>query len=221
MAFRYREQAANHRAVIRYQWAVIGLLIGALYGAGLGWHRAVAQQTFHVPPDLRSGAVVQKGAVPPATVYAFAHYIFQQLNRWPTDGASDYGNAIYRLSAYLTPRFRAELEADLDRRGRLGELLQRTRGVHEVLGAGYAERRVDVLGNATWVVWLDLQINEWVKGMQVKDTTVRYPLEVVHHDIDREQNPWGLALNGYAATPRRLTDEELAELGRRPAPERS
>ena len=90
------------------------LIIAALW---FGWSQAPKGLTVHVPPDLRSGATFTAGEVPPANVYAFAYYIFQQLNRWPEDGARDYGRAIFRVSPYLTPRYRAELIADLDLKG--------------------------------------------------------------------------------------------------------
>jgi hypothetical protein len=49
-----------------------------------------------------------------------------------------------------------------------------------------------------------------VGGVAVKETTVRYPLRVVLYDVGPEANPWGLALDGYAAAgPRRLTEDEL------------
>jgi len=207
MAFRYREQAATLKRVIEVQWLLAGLLLLALLGAGLGWHRAVEEQVLHIPPDLRSGATLRRGEVPPANVYAFAYYVFQQLNRWPEEGSRDYGRRIFALSAYLTPAYREILELDLERRGRQGELLGRTRAVHEAPSAAYSDARVALLGNGSWVVWLDVQIVEHVKGLRVKDTVVRYPLRVVHRDIDRERNPWGLALAGFAETPRRLGAE--------------
>ena len=45
---------------------------------------------------------------------------------------------------------------------------------------------------------LDAQLLETSRGMAVKDTYIRYPLHVVRYDVDRERNPWGLALNCYA-----------------------
>ena len=51
-----------------------------------------------------------------------------------------------------------------------------------------------------------------VKGMTVKKTTIRYPLRVVRFSIDPESNPWGLALDGFAASgPRRLSDSEPSD----------
>ncbi len=208
---RYRHEIDNVRAHLRTLWAVIGLealIIAALW---YGWSQAPKALTIHVPPDLRSGAILTVEAVPPANVYSFAFYIFQQLNRWPEDGARDYGRAIFRVSPYLTPKYRAELLADLALKGRRGELAYRVRGVQGIPGHGFEERRVDILGDGVWVVWLDLDLFESVKGMTVKKTAIRYPVRVVRHAVDLEANPWGLALDGFAGEgPRRLTAEDLA-----------
>jgi integrating conjugative element protein (TIGR03746 family) len=211
---RYRHEIDNVRAHLRTLWAVIGLEMLVILALWLGWSRAPTELTVHVPPDLRSGAVLAVDQVPPANVYAFAYYIFQQLNRWPEDGARDYGKAIFRVSPYVTPKYRAELIADLELKGRQGELAYRVRGVQEMPGHGYEERRVDILKDGVWVVWLDLDLYESVKGMTVKKTAIRSPLRVVRYAVDLEANPWGLALDGFAAHgPRRLSEGELTEEG--------
>jgi len=208
---RYRYEIDNVRAHLRSLWVVIGLQLLVILALWFGWSQAPKTLTVHIPPDLRSGAVLTVGEVPPANVYAFAIYIFQQLNRWPEDGAQDYGKAIFRVSPYLTPRYRADLIADMDLKGRQGELAYRVRGVQEVPGHSFEEKRVDVLSKGIWVVWLDLDLYESVKGMTVKRTDIRYPIRVVHQDIDPEVNPWGLALDGFAGEgPRRLTKAERA-----------
>ena len=166
-----------------------------------GWSQSPKHLRVHVPPDLRSGAQLSVDEVPAANVYAFAFYIFQQLNRWPENGATDYGSAIFRISPYLTPRYRNDLIEDMELKARRGELAYRVRGVHEVPGHGFEERRVDVLSSDAWIVWLDLDLMESVKGMTVKKTAIRYPLRVVRHAVDLEANPWGLALDGFADLP--------------------
>lgn len=207
---RYRHAIDNVRSHLRSLWAVIGLQVVVIAALWFGWARAPATLTVHIPPDLRSGAVLAVDEVPAANVYAFAFYIFQQLNRWPEDGASDYGRAIFRVAPYLTPRYRADLIAELEHKGRQGELAYRVRGVQEIPGHGYEERRVECLDAQTWVVWLDLDILESVKGMTIKRTAIRYPLRVVRYAVDLDANPWGLALDGFADEgPRRLTPAEL------------
>ena len=207
---RYRHEIDNVRAHLRSLWAVIALQALVIAALWFGWSQAPKHLTVHVPPDLRSGAAQVVGEVPEANVYAFVFYIFQQLNRWATDGAEDYGQAIFRVSPYLSARYRTELIADMELKGKRGELAYRVRGVQEVPGHGYGEARVDVIDSATWVVWLDLELSESVKGMTVKKTYIRYPIRVKRLDIDPETNPWGLALDGFEAPgPRRLEPAEI------------
>jgi len=209
---RYRYEIDNVRSHLRSLWIIIGVLLVVILALWFGWSQSPRYLTVHVPPDLRSGATQSIDEVPPANVYAFAFYIFQQLNHWSEDGAQDYGKAIFRISPYVTPRYRADLIADMELKGKQGELAYRVRGVQEVPGHGYAERRVDVLAPGVWVVWLDIDLFESVKGMTVKKTSIRYPLRVVRLSIDPESNPWGLALDGFAASgPRRLSESELGD----------
>jgi len=209
---RYRYEIDNVRAHLRSLWTIIGVQLVVILALWFGWSQSPRHLTVHVPPDLRSGATQTVDEVPPANVYAFAFYIFQQLNHWSEDGAQDYGKAIFRISPYVTPRYRAELIADMELKGKQGELAYRVRGVQEVPGHGYEERRVDVLATGVWVVWLDIDLFESVKGMTVKKTSIRYPLRVVRLSVNPEANPWGLALDGFAATgPRRLNEAELAD----------
>ena len=211
---RYRHEIDNVRAHLRSLWAVIAIQVVIIAALWFGWSRVPERLTVHIPPDLRSGAVLAVDEVSLPNVYAFAFYIFQQLNRWPEDGATDYGRAIFRVSPYLTPRYRADLIAELEQKGRQGELAYRVRGVQEIPGHGYEERRVDLLNDDAWIVWLDLDLLESVKGMTVKRTAIRYPLRVVRYAVDLETNPWGLALDGFGAEgPRRLTDAELEDHG--------
>lgn len=209
---RYRYEIDNVRAHLRSLWIIIGVQIVVILALWFGWSQSPRHLTVHVPPDLRSGATQTIDQVPPANVYAFAFYIFQQLNHWSEDGAQDYGKAIFRISPYVTPRYRADLIADMELKGKQGELAYRVRGVQEVPGHGYVEQRVDVLAPGVWVVWLDIDLFESVKGMTVKKTSIRYPLRVVRLSVDPEANPWGLALDGFGATgPRRLSEAELAD----------
>ena len=110
---RYRYEIDNVRSHLRSLWAVIALQLLFIVALWIGWMRMPSSITVHIPPDLRSGSVMALDEVPAANVYAFAFYIFQQLNRWPEDGAEDYGKAIFRIAAYLTPEFRSQLIADM------------------------------------------------------------------------------------------------------------
>ena len=78
--FRNALNARDHHILsLRCACAVLFLL---LVIALIGWILSPRSLTIHNPPDLRSGSTAW-WEVPPATVYAFSFYIFQQLNSWP------------------------------------------------------------------------------------------------------------------------------------------
>ena len=206
---RYRYEIDNVRSHLRSLWIIIALLVLILAAGWIAWLRMPQQLTVHIPPDLRSGATLSLNEVPRANVYAFAFYILQQLNRWPNNGAVDYGKAIYRVSAYLTPRFRAALIADMQDKARAGELAHRSRSLQAIVDAAFASEHVQSIGANQWIVTLDLELNEHVQGMSVKKTRIRYPVRIVRYAVDAELNPWGLALDGYADSgPQRIEPNE-------------
>lgn len=216
MATRYRSENENLRAHIATLRGVVALLSLVIFGLWYGWDRAKGDLRIHIPPDLRSGAVLRPDDPRPENVYAFARTIFQGLNYWPEDGQTDYGKALFAATYYLTPRFRESLNADLDLRGRGGELDKRVRSIQEMPGHGYDEGRVRVLGNGAWVVTLDFRVHEFVRGTPVKTVAVSYPIRVVVLHTDPTQNPWGLALDGYDGDgPRRI--EAAAKAATAPA----
>lgn len=183
--------ASDHIRTLRIVIAVLLLFVIAQ------WLRnGVLQETrrLYVPPDLTQGAMVAFDQVPPPVVYTFASYIFQQLNRWKEDGEQDYQQQIYTLQGFFTPGCLAYLEADMNNKSRLGELRNRVRSIEEIANKGYSRQRVSILSSERWVVWVDFTIRETINGHPVKHIQVRYELPVEKFDVDKEVNPWGLAI---------------------------
>lgn len=202
---KFRNALDDSRAHVRSLWIVIALLVGIVLVLGIGLLRTPSHMTVHIPPDLRSGATIGGNRPNPPNVYAFASYIFKQLHRWAEDGSQDYSSQIFSLSAYLTPRYRSQLLTDLEQKAKRGELASRERGLQEIPGANYEERRVDIVSDDVWIVWLDMELSESVQGVPVKKKHIRYPLRVVRYEVDIEANPWGLALDGFdSAGPQSL-----------------
>ncbi|MCM2446222.1 TIGR03746 family integrating conjugative element protein [Rahnella sp. CG8] len=204
---RFRNEVHHLQSHVRTLRLASGafLLIAVLLG--FGWWSAPRDLTIHVPPDLRSGSTRKWWEVPPESVYTFAFYVFQQLNRWPTNGEDDYPRNLHALSAYLTPGCQAYLQQDYEYRRNNGELRQRVRGIYEIPGRGYGDNpgvRVRVLSPRDWLVTLDVSADEYFGSEQVKRALVRYPLKVTRLDVDPERNPFGLALDCYASTPQRI-----------------
>lgn len=204
---RFRHEIVHLQAHIRSLRLAAGALALLALLLGLGWWSAPRDLTIHIPPDLRSGSTRPWWDVPPENVYAFAFYIWQQLQRWPSDGEADYPRNLKTLSAYLTPACQAFLEQDYQRRRANGELRLRVRGVYEIPGRGYGEDpagRVRVISTRDWIVTLDLTADEYYSSEQIKRALVRYQLKVVRLDQDPEHNPFGLALDCYAQPPQRI-----------------
>ncbi len=201
----------SHIMTLRGIIAFMGLMIIFLW---YGWNNSKTDIRIHIPPDIRSGAVLKADEISPPNIYTFAGYIFQQLNHWEKNGEKDYGMQIFKTAPYLTPKYREYLINDLDIRGKKGELTGRTRTIQAIPGQGYEERRVDLINENTWVVWLDYHIKESVRGMEIKDVRIRYPVRVIRYNVNPETNPWGLALDGFADKgPQRITDTDVAAEG--------
>ncbi len=97
---------------------------------------------IHIPPDLTAGATVRPDDPGPPHVYTFALYIWQQLYRWPSDGAVEYRAKLDALVHFLTPACRQDRLDDFAARNARRELAGRQRAVWELPGRGYAAERV-------------------------------------------------------------------------------
>lgn len=205
---RFRNEVHHLQAHVRTLRLGAGALFVVVLLLGFGWWSAPRQLTIHVPPDLRSGSTRAWWDVPPENVYAFAFYVWQQVQRWPTDGEQDYPRNLHALSAYFTPACQAFLRQDYEHRRSSGELRQRVRGIYEIPGRGYGEDpklRVKTVSDRDWIVTMDVAADEYFADEQVKRALVRYTVKVVRADVDPERNPFGLMLDCYSDMPQRIT----------------
>ena len=205
---------SDHVLTLRIAIGVLLIIVLAQW-----WRNGTLQETrrLYIPPDLTQGLVTDLQQVPAPTVYTFAYYIFQQLYRWRLDGEQDYPKQIYALQGFLTPSCVAALEEDMNNKQRLGELRHRVRTVQEIQGHTYSPRRVLIETGNSWLLWLDVNVRETINGHPVKDVMLRYTLRVVRFDVDREVNPWGLALAcDEGMQPQRLQDDDIGKPFQRP-----
>jgi integrating conjugative element protein (TIGR03746 family) len=191
-------------------WRGFTLFLGVLLLFGLMVHKSkINDFTIHIPPDLTAGKVQNINHVAHASVYTFSTYIYQQINRWKEDGKKDFTKNIETLRFYLTPRYYQQLKTEYKKKLQQGELQGRIRGVSEMAGHNYTEDKVTMLAkNRAWEVKVDLNVQEWFRGMEVKNVNIQYPLKVVRFDIDKERNPWGLALDGYVSKPIKIIEKK-------------
>ena len=100
---RYRNALAGQREAIRALWGAVAVALVCALILGVGWMTAPSALRIHIPPDLTAGATVRPDAPGPPHVYTFALYIWQQLYRWPSDGATEYRAKLDALVHFLTP----------------------------------------------------------------------------------------------------------------------
>ncbi|WP_020406863.1 PFL_4703 family integrating conjugative element protein [Hahella ganghwensis] len=199
----YKSKTDNLARDIRYRDRIIVGLFILLTICLWGWKDAPKDIDLHYPPDLRSGAISKIGEIPPENIYSFSHYIFQHLQNWETNGAQDYMDNRKKFRAFLTPQYQQFITDDAE--SRKADLLYRRRELHPIPGSSFESKSVKVLGPNSWVVFLDFQVKEYIKGSPVKDVYIRYPMKVVRYEVAREANPWQLALAGYVTPPIQLS----------------
>lgn len=201
---RFRNALTGRDAHIRsLNFAVGGLTAVCLFMA-FGWNNAAQDITVHNPPDLRAGSTRPWWEVPAPNVYDFAVRMFAQINRWPTNGTTDYKQNLHTYKWYITPQCREVLAQDYDEKRSKGELSGRERALFEIPGRGYKDWRVTTLSQDSWTVLADLQLKEYVKGTEVKTSLARWPLRIVRYDVDVNNNPWGLAIDCFDGPAREI-----------------
>ncbi|WP_193092059.1 PFL_4703 family integrating conjugative element protein [Halomonas colorata] len=202
---RYRHALFARDSHILTLRLIIAALLALCTMMWWGWKSAPTDLTIHNPPDLRSGSTRAWWEVDPSNVYAFSFYVWQQINRWPSNGEEDYRQNLYSYQNFLTPSCQIELNREYERRRNSNELNNRVRGIYEIPGRGYRPEAVDVISRDSWVVTLDLAIDEQYRGTPVRDIYIRYPLRVVRADVDPASNPWGLQIDCFDEIPQRLS----------------
>jgi len=197
------ENLKNHINTLR---GFVILLFITLGGAWLTIQDLSRTQTVSIPPDTRSGAIVELGKSHPANVFSFTAYIFHTLNDWVVDGSVEYSQNIYKLQHFFTKKYMQELLDDVLAKGSGGALSERARTL-KLMGI-YSDDNVDIVSDESWIVWLDFELTEHVKGLQIKKVNIRYPIKIVATDSNPDTNPWGLLLDGYSQSPFEIKDLE-------------
>lgn len=203
----------NNKAALRIMATVIFVLIGLLFYQIQLAGKARQHIKIDIPPDLSKGATIRPGQKQHTSIYDFTSRFFQQVQHWRYDGSREYEKNIGRYRDFFTPAYHAFLKRDYKRRQADGELSGRTRTLYPLLAA-WDDDRVKVLSKSgglenSWVVLLDMELVETYKGEEIKRKYLRYPVRIVRFDTDTEHNPWGLAIDGYADTPKVISKEDL------------
>jgi len=189
--------------IIRAQKHFIFLLFAICILSFIGWMTAPSRMTVYIPPDISNGATLKAGEIPDPLIYSFAYEVWQEINYWPQEGTQDYLTNLRTYWSYLTPNFKSELTQDYTDLKASGQV-QRQRFLQGITGAAYDSANVKKLSDSTWEVDLKMRLTEYRNNQAVKDVEILYPLKVTRMNISQANNPYGLALAGFAAEPVRL-----------------
>ena len=181
---------------------VLLVLMGLLFLQSLVIYSRQNEITVHVPPDLSKGATLKPGELHAANSYAFANYVWRNLNDWGVSGKDDYKRLIDEYRCMVTPEFERWLRLNEAQKRRQGEL-DRTR-VFSAINP-YRPEFVSELGSNVFSVALVLNIQERVKSVVIKDVGMSYSLRVVPDT--RKCNQMGMALDGFMIDPTRAEQE--------------
>lgn len=198
------EQAQWH---IRTMWYVIIIVFFVNMLVVLGWMHSQSHIKVIVPPHIpQSGLTLTHGEVSKTTIYSFAYYVWQSVNHWANDGLRDYKQQITRFAPFLTPAFKLKLVRNYNNLLNQGELQGRLRFLQGLSGSEYTVNDVKVIGHGTWIVDLKMRLIEMMNANAkvVKDAEMNYTLKIVRYNVDAKQNPWGLAIAGFARSPVRI-----------------
>lgn len=198
----WRKEDADQN-IISLQRYFIGILFLLCISISIGWMTCPSRLTVYIPPDIQNGATMKAGSIPSPLIYSFAYEIWQELNYWPQNGDQDYRKNITGYWSYLTPAFKSELMNEADELKKSGQA-ERIRYIHGVSGAAYEASNVRRVGNDTWEVNLKMRLTEYKNNQPVKDVEIIYPLKVTRVNVSHRDNPYGLAIAGFASEPKRL-----------------
>ncbi len=182
----------------------IALVILSVVSLGLVGILYSKQNDFfvHVPPDLSRGAKIKPGELLEPNSYAFAAYIWREVNDWPESGRKDYPTKIKSYGCYFTPSFMRWLEKNNKEKAAAGELERvRSLSIEDV----FRDDMVKPLGGNTFEVTLTMKLHERIEGQPIKDILIRYPLRVIPDT--RSCNQMGMAIDGFFAQPERVQEE--------------
>ena len=185
---------------------VLLLVIGLLFGQTAVIYTRQNDITVHVPPDLSNGAVLKPDELQGVSAYAFAMYVWRNLNDWGTSGSDDYKRLIDEYQCLISPDFERWLRLNEEQKRRQGEL-DRTRVLSDI--NLYKPEFVTELSKNVYSVALLVKIQERVKNVIIKDVGMSYSIRVIPDK--RKCNPMGMALDGFMVDPTRAEAEAEAK----------
>lgn len=195
----------EYKKLTRVYHLLIGVLLIVLYLQHNNLNQALTTQQIYLTPQLiQSGGFTKANILPKEVIYNFAFTKFTELNSWRgNENKTDYQDAIQTNRYFVTPSYYQELLRDFTKKRTTGEL-NRLRVLSGYHGEDFSNSDVRPLGNNAWEVNLVLRLEERLGDTVVKDVLINYPIKVVKIQTSQQLNPYGLAIDGYVTSPKRI-----------------
>ena len=195
----------EYKKLARVYHLLIAVLIFLLFLQHNNLNHALRTQKIYITPNIiQAGGFDDANTVPKEILYNFAFSKFTELNTWRgNEKKSDYQDAFQTNRYFVTASYYQELLKDFEQKRNSGEL-NRLRVLSGYHGEDFANTDVVPLGNNAWQVNLVLRLEERLGDTVVKDVLIAYPVKIVKTQVSYQLNPYGLAIDGFSASPKRL-----------------
>lgn len=195
----------EYKKLSRVYHILIAVLIFMLFLQHNNLNHALRTQKIYITPQIvEAGGFVRANTLPKEVLYNFAFSKFTELNTWRgNENKDDYQEAIKTNRYFMTTSYYQKLLTDFEQKKNTGEL-NRLRVLSGYHGEDFADTDVISLGNNVWQVNLVLRLEERLGDTVVKDVLISYPVKVVKTQVSYQLNPYGLAIDGFVASPKRL-----------------
>lgn len=195
-------------------YVVIALLVMLIGFMAYRLSTQVDRLTIYYPPDLANGYTQTVGEVPDPVIYMFASSVWRGVNFWPNDGGKEAVETLDLHRYYLGDSFYSGVRKMTESRIAKGvEIKGRRRSMIELPGHGYREGvSVKPMG-ASWVVYLNVKLQETASGTgdHIKEEQIRYSLIIQRGSAHPDYNPWGLMITGYESDPTQIVTQSFQE----------
>lgn len=207
----YHDEAQELRMFARYRDRIILGLFVSLALALWGWHNSRNEITVYYPPNITLSTIMKAGSIPEETVYSFVPLIMQQLFLWEKNGEEDYANNRIRWRAFLTERYQRAILDEINEGKHRGTLRGVTRRMQVLPSSIYNDDSVQIVGNS-WLVWLDVEVTDTVNSVPINTSIRRLGVRVIRFDVNREVNPWQLAIDSIEHDMPLLSEKDVRRI---------
>lgn len=198
----------EHSAHIKTLRMTVGLLSLALALSLGALYKAMDDITIYIPPDLSDGAAMKSGDVPKGTVLTNAAYLWTEFNTWMKDGNKDAFSNLTAYQNYFGSDFRQQMRDqynDLFKKGDLNRIRRLTLAPGTL--SEFDNRVITKVRGKSWVVLLDVIVEDFYLGEPLQKLQVRYPLVVERVNTTADQNPIGMMIVGLNGSPKVIKDK--------------